>query len=144
MEPTIAQGSAVTVTSLADTSAIRFGDVVVLSWPSDTTRRVKRIVGLPGDTLAMASGVVIRNGQPLVEPYSPSFVQRDSTFAAEVERVLSRRLSPKEADSRNWGPTVIPAGRYWALGDNRDSSMDSRHLGFVPREQIYGRVDLRR
>lgn len=93
------------------------GEIIVFRYPRDTTKDfVKRVVGLPGDTVEVRSGIVYIDGEPLREPY----LQR-------MDRSSSRRitLGPKE---------------YYVIGDNRRNSNDSRAWGVVPEENIVGRV----
>lgn len=93
------------------------GDVIVFDYPNDPTRQfVKRIIGIPGDTVAIRDGRVIVNDVPLAEPY---IVARSSD-----------RLSPRSLD----------AGQYFVLGDNRSGSRDSRHWGALDDEYIIGKV----
>lgn len=77
---------------------------------------VKRVIGLPGDTVEVRDGAVWVNGQILTEPY------------------LRRGHDPRE----QFGPETVPSGHYFVLGDNRANSLDSRRWGFVPREDIVG------
>ncbi len=121
------------------------GQVVVFRPPHDPDRSyVKRILGLPGDTLAMVEKVLHLNGRPLPEPYAvyldrkgdaihPSMTwQTDHMVAAHPHR-------PYAPTRDTWGPLVVPRGRYFVLGDNRDNSEDSRYWGFVDRKNIRGR-----
>lgn len=122
------------------------GDVIVFLPPHDPTKNyVKRLVGLPGDTLEMRDKVLYLNGQPQVEPYArhidgfsdPS----DPRMAWQTSYLMpgerSRRGYRPTRD--NWGPIVIPAGKFFALGDNRDNSEDSRYWGFLDAHSIRGR-----
>lgn len=100
------------------------GDVIVFRYPKDPSLDyIKRIVGIPGDTLEMHKKVLYRNGEPVVEPY----VQH-----SQPEIMLQRRDS--------WGPLTVPEDHYFVLGDNRDDSMDSRFWGFVERKAIRGKA----
>jgi signal peptidase I len=120
-------------------------DVVVFSPPHDRGRSyVKRVVGVPGDTLAMKSKALYLNGVPQREAYAryrdgrgdaihPDMGwQSDFLAAADNDR-------PYAPSRDNWGPLVVPPAKYFVLGDNRDNSEDSRYWGFVGREDITGR-----
>ncbi len=129
----------------------RHGDVVVHAQaPGDPPARViKRVIGLPGDTIQMAGRRVVRNGVPLDERYvaPPSRDDAPLAFDGPYGVAWHRRFLPSNAVANayrptrdNWGPLVVPPGQYLLLGDNRDESTDSRMAGFVSREQIRGRV----
>jgi signal peptidase I len=108
---------------------------------------VKRLIGVPGDTLAMRNDSLFRNGAYVPEPYAQ---HRDPTSAIprHVLGTVLRWQRPQlvGADSayvpslRTWGPLVLPADRYFVMGDNRDESVDSRFWGFLPRENMKGPV----
>ena len=123
----------------------RRGDVIVFKWPSDPTINfVKRVVGVPGDTLTMHNGTLIRNGHALVEGYV-THEAGDADMAADEFRwqrdylVQSARASETYWPSRNnWGPLVVPQHDLFVLGDNRDNSLDSRYWGFVPDSLVRG------
>jgi signal peptidase I len=98
---------------------IHRGDTVVFWYPEDTTKSyIKRVIGLPGDTVAVQDGYVILNGKKLAENYIPR----------------------EYRDDRPYPPTVVPPNEYFVLGDHRISSNDSRAWGFVPRSLIYGKA----
>jgi len=126
------------------------GDIVVFSPPpaarqADNTNYVKRIVGLPGDTLLMVDGVLYRNEGQVPEPYArhtrpyedPRSPQFDWQRAHLVQE--GRQLKEYRPTRDNWGPITVPADSLFVMGDNRDNSEDSRYWGFVPQESIKGR-----
>lgn len=101
------------------------GDIVVFS-PTEALERqnfhdafIKRVIGLPGETVEVKSGRVYVDGKPLKENYI------------------------EEAPQYQWGPRTVPADSYLVLGDNRNNSYDSHYWGFVPREKIIGRAIIR-
>lgn len=141
----LAYGADVPFTSarLPGVRAPRRGDVVVFEYPVDPSKNyVKRLVGLPGDTIAMQGGVLIRNGARLAEPYAThSAPGIDPVLEAFAwQQLFARDATSREgAPSRdNWGPIVVPARQYFVLGDNRDNSEDSRYWGFVPDSLMVG------
>jgi signal peptidase I len=100
---------------------IERGDVIVFRYPEDPdVDYVKRVVGLPGETVEMIDGEVWIDGEPLVEPY----------------------VEPGNRDPIDFGPTTVRAGHYFCMGDNRDNSRDSRVWGPVPRSLVRGRAFL--
>jgi signal peptidase I len=123
----------------------KYRDVVVFQWPEDTTKNfVKRLVGLPGDTLSMHDGTLVRNGEDQVEPYvthtEPDADPSGEEFGWQRAYLVTRtaHAATYRASRNNWGPLVVPAKRYFMLGDNRDNSLDSRYWGFVPDSLVLG------
>jgi signal peptidase I len=113
---------------------IQRGHVVVFKFPEDPTRDfIKRVIGLPGETVEIKEKVVYINGRPLDEPYAhflePPLRPDDPEYGAHREDVRD-----------NYGPKVVPPGHLFVLGDNRDNSRDSRFWGFLPRDQVKGRA----
>jgi signal peptidase I len=131
----------------------KHGDVIVFvspyqadNAPDFTPTLVKRLIGMPGDTLLMRDGVLSLNGVPQRQSFADSNPKGDNSsqgnFAWQhtIEVKGSRFGPPPEQPTLgNWGPLVIPAGRYFMMGDNRYCSKDSRYWGVVPRDNIRGR-----
>ena len=149
MEPTIRAGMTIVAFRFTDSlNVIRDvgrGDVVVHQIPTDTANRyIKRIVGMPGDTIAMRGGVVSVNAIALAEPYAQHTVNSVDHVLPDVTwqlPYLVREIDRAHRPTQNaWGPLVIPAGAYLLLGDNRDNSLDSRYYGLVAAKFIRARI----
>ena len=109
---------------------IRRGDIVVFKFPDEPTRDfIKRVIGLPGDTIELRNKKVLVNGQALDEPYV-HFLEA-SHGAGEITSFDVRE---------RYGPVHVPEGQYFVMGDNRDNSQDSRYWGFLPRHYIKGKA----
>lgn len=121
------------------------GDIVVFTPPHDPGKNyVKRLMGLPGDTLEMRNKSLYVNGEREVGPYVQHVdPQGDATHPGmgwQYPHLLPGVDRGAYRPTRdNWGPLVVPQGKYFVLGDNRDNSEDSRYWGFVNREAIRGR-----
>jgi signal peptidase I len=112
-------------------SSIGRGDVVVFKYPEDPERDfIKRVIGLPGETLEVRSKVVHVDGRPLDEQYV-HFLRPASGPGQELTGFDRRE---------NYGPVRIPDGHYFVMGDNRDNSQDSRYWGFLPAHYVKGRA----
>jgi signal peptidase I len=128
--------------------AVQRGDLVVHAFPPDPTKQfIKRVVGIPGDTLSMADGKLTRNGHVIPEPYAhrdePDLdpAQQEFVWQRHFVTGAAARDTSKYVPSRdNWGPLVVPRNSYFVLGDNRDNSLDSRYWGFVSGDQLQARV----
>ena len=121
------------------------GDVVVFdSVEEPGVNVVKRIIGMPGDTLAMADNVISINGKPLEEPYAIrtdglSDREDPQMRAWQVRYLVGREARWYRPTLKNWGPLLVPADSFFVMGDNRDNSYDSRYWGFLGRDRIRGR-----
>lgn len=116
---------------LLPVSRVERGDVVVFKYPEEPERDfIKRVIGLPGETLELRRKVVHVNGKPVDEPYV-HFLQPASDGTSELTAFDLRE---------SYGPVVVPAGHYFVMGDNRDNSQDSRFWGFVPDDNLVGRA----
>ena len=105
------------------------GDILVFKFPRDPERDfIKRVIGLPGETLELRAGEVHIDGDPLGEPW----LRQPGTASAAGAAVITRR--------DNHGPVAIPAGHYFMMGDNRGNSEDSRVWGPLPQDHIKGRA----
>jgi signal peptidase I len=132
MEPTLHKGDRVLVNKLSyKLHDVHRGDVIVFKRPEaaksanpndDIEDLIKRVIGLPGDTIETVDGVININGDPLPEPYLPEGTRSDSP---PVER------------------QVVPEGHYFVMGDNRGNSQDSRYFGPIEEGLIVGRAFVR-
>jgi signal peptidase I len=163
MNPTILEGDLIyvdklaydlrfplTFNRLAEWSKPQRGDIVVCFSPDDRTRLVKRVIGLPGDTIESRSNVLFINGHPL------SYTKNDTRCAEGLASGLKKRavFATEDLDGyehtvmsipslpamRNFGPVTVPQGDYFVMGDNRDNSKDSRYFGFMEGRAIIGKA----
>lgn len=162
MKPTIFEGDRIVVNKLAYDLKVpyttkrllrwgdpRRGDIVVLRSPADGKRLVKRVVGTPGDTVAMFDDRLIVNGEQVTyAPLVPGLVTGPTPGASgriiatenldEVPHAVM--ISPRLRCQRSFGPVRLDDGSYFVMGDNRDESFDSRYFGPIPRASIVGRA----
>ena len=163
MNPTILEGDLIyvnkiaydlriplTMHRLAKWSDPQRGDIVICFSPEDGVRLVKRVIGLPGDTIEMKNNTLFLNGEPL----GYTKIGRDFTELPSGKRKVRCILASEDLGGithtvmsipaiqamRSFGPVKVSKGSYFVLGDNRDSSRDSRYFGFVDRESIVGKA----
>lgn len=161
MKPTILEGDRIFVNKLAYDLRLPYtrwrvaswddparGDIVVLYSPADQVRLVKRVVGLPGDTIAMEDNCLVVNGRSVkydaidhellgTAAQPPPSCRVESEAIGRGHAVM---ISPGHAAKRSFDAVELAADDYFVLGDNRDQSMDSRYFGPVPRSAIIGRA----
>jgi len=162
MKPTIVEGDLVLVNKLAydlkvpfttrhlaEWSAPARGDIAVFYSPEDGTRLVKRVIGLPGDTIELRNEVLLINGVAQTyalqdtAPYARDIFEDPRPVVATESLGATNHLVlvlPSRPALRTFPPYTVPAGNYFMMGDSRDNSHDSRFFGSVPRRQIIGRA----
>jgi len=163
MHPNILEGDVVLVNRLAydlklpltDIVLARLGDpqrgdIVTFHSPADDVRLIKRVIGLPGDTVAMRDKRLTINGVDV--SYAAQGVSVDGAGGLQEPRAQRQRetLGGRAHDIQwldgvrnapDFGPLRLPQGQYLMLGDNRDNSADSRYIGLVPRALLIGRAE---
>jgi signal peptidase I len=139
MEPTLLPGHYLLVTRLH--GSIERGQI--MTYRAGEKSFVKRVVGVPGDTLAMQNGELTVNGERLAEPYARRAAQDrlDPQFAWQ-RGYLARLMdtSTYVPSLKSWGPILLPPKKYFVLGDNRSESLDSRYTGFVSESDLVARA----
>jgi len=163
MRPTILEGDRIFVNKLAYDLKVPFttwhlaewsnpqrGDIVVFFSPHDGKRLVKRVIGLPGDTIELRNNQLVINGTPVEYQPIAEELLRDIPAAERSGRVFASENLPGQPHAvagylalpapRNFASFLVPPGEYFMLGDNRDDSFDSRFWGTVKRGKIVGRA----
>jgi signal peptidase I len=119
--------------ALLPIGTIKRGDVIVFKYPEEPDRDfIKRVIGLPGESIEVREKRVYVNGKPLDEPYV-HFLQPPSNNS-EFHETTSFDVRER------YGPVTVPPNQYFVMGDNRDNSQDSRYWGFLPRENVKGKA----
>ena len=157
MRPTIVEGDRIFVDKLAYDLKLPFttlhlaqwadpqrGDIIVFYAPDSGERLVKRLIGAPGDVIELRADRLYVNGRSATYQALSNAVARRQDENVASEEIGGRRHPVTFLEGvpalRTFGPVRVPAGEYFAMGDNRDNSRDSRYFGFVPRAAIVGRA----
>ena len=126
MYPTLHNGDRMILSKIGDIN--RF-DVVVLKAPDENVEYIKRVIGMPGDTLELKQGVLYINGKKIEQPFiNTEALQKQTVF---IDDFTLQSLT---------GETKIPEGKYFVMGDNRGASRDSRMIGLIDRKAIEGKA----
>ncbi len=163
MKPTIVEGDRIFVNKLAYDLKVPYttwhiaewsdpqrGEIVVFYSPADNKRLVKRVVGLPGDLIAMRNNQLsingkalkyVRNDQQKIDLLAPD---RNSNSYCFMENLAGKihpvMITPHRSSLHSFGPVTVPKGQFFMMGDNRDNSADSRYFGSVERNRIVGQA----
>lgn len=131
MEPTLTNGDYLILNKF---SSIERFDIVVFPPPDqDDTQYVKRVIGVPGDSIEYRDDVLFLNGEPTEQIFLEDSLQKDATIYTSGDFTLLTLF----------GVDTVPEGQYFVLGDNRLNSRDSRVFGFIDEESILGKVSFR-
>ncbi|UCH73140.1 MAG: signal peptidase I [Rhodospirillales bacterium] len=131
-------------------SPVERGDVAVFRNPQDLSQDyIKRIVGLPGDRIQVKNGILHINGEPVRRQRIEDYELRPGRLVPQYLETLPNgrvhRIVEEKGDSGYSDTTrefVVPEGHYFAMGDNRDNSADSRAIGYIPAENLIGRAEI--
>ncbi|MGO9604184.1 MAG: signal peptidase I [Candidatus Binataceae bacterium] len=118
---------------------IHRGDIIVFESPRDRgVDLIKRVIGVPGDRIQVINGIVWRNGAPIPDPHA-YFAPRETAHSPFSPTDNFPPRDPRHPDI-DPGPVVVPPGKFFAMGDHRDDSFDSRFWGFADQNDVEGRA----
>lgn len=154
MQPTIVEGDRIVVDKMAYDLRIPFthqaitklddpapGDIIVFDSKVADIRLVKRVIGIPGDTVELRNNLLFINDAPVNYLVLSSTGQSLDKLEKLGETEHAIRVSKSPSVMSSFRPITVPEGQYLVMGDNRDNSSDSRRIGFVPRNEILGKTD---
>lgn len=148
MQPTIVEGDRILVNkmayrlelpftdiSLMETGSPERGDIVVFNSQAADNRLVKRLIGLPGDKIAMRNNRLFINGTAL------AYETLDGRVTEQLDKINHQlQFIAAERPADNFAPVIVPEAHYLVLGDNRNNSADSRFIGFIPAAELQGKA----
>ncbi|MDP5144621.1 signal peptidase I [Rheinheimera baltica] len=154
MQPTIQIGDRLLVNKMAYDLRVPFttkslikradperGDIVIFMSEAAGDRLVKRVIGVPGDVVAMHNNVLSINGKRLDYAAQAAVADNAMVLTEQLDAITHQvKLAPFSTGRDSFNPVTVPDNSYLVLGDNRDNSADSRVIGFVPRNEIVGRA----
>ncbi|MDP5191590.1 signal peptidase I [Rheinheimera baltica] len=154
MQPTIQIGDRLLVNKMAYDLRVPFttkslikradperGDIVIFMSEAAGDRLVKRVIGVPGDVVAMHNNVLSINGKRLDYAAQAAVADNAMVLTEQLDAISHQvKLAPFSTGRDSFNAVTVPDNSYLVLGDNRDNSADSRVIGFVPRNEIVGRA----